>query len=836
MKFRAIFVCFLGTCLAGTLSAQTNAPVLKWQRGGCGSFCQTGWYGSPAVADLDGDGQAEVIWASYDLVAVNGANGSLKWRSPNPNRSWPGVVVADLTGDGTLEVVVGRGSNQLVVHDRFGNVLWTRNPFADGEIRTLAVDDLDGDGKLEIVVGRASGGDTRQLSVYDAAGNVRPGWPARHDGEAGYGWGMYNENVTVGDLDGDGKSEIIGPTDTHYITALNRDGGQLPANPMYGAGKVWSQVGVHVSHAVDLRGYANCGTEHRPNFANSAPIIADMNGDGTREIVVIGDVYDCAIGDDADGDLYHMPWIFNVDRTRFNGSGYDWTVLPTPPPASRPLSEDYNVIENDVQNAVAADLDGDGKKEILFPSYDGRLHAYWLDKREHGNWPFVVPGTGIRFASEPVVADLDNDGRAEVIFTSWPEKGAGRVGQLHVLDAQGNALYNVNLPAPPSGVTWNGGLGAPTLANIDADPDLEVVVGTAATGLVAYDLPGTAAARVLWGTGRGNMRRTGVAPETDPVRPQAVWHPFFAVNTLETPYVGDFNGDGRTDIVTFTRQNPSAIGDVYVSLSTGSAFAASTKWHDFFAISTDETVVVGDYDGDGKDDIATWLGVTTRQVYMARSLGTSMMPAALWLSSIGRDASDVIESGDVNGDGRADLVDFARKEGKVYVALSTGVGFLPPTVWHGFFAVSTYERPHVADVSGDGRADIVTFATDSPTAFGDVYVAVSNSAAFVSVGGQPNSSTKWHDFFAIRPTEQVSIGDLNADSRDDFFTFLPLPWGQAYTANSLGTSMAASVLWREQVIYRLTDHPFTGDVNGDGHADVIVFAQGEGKVYVSLAP
>jgi hypothetical protein len=57
--------------------------------------------------------------------------------------------------------------------------------------------------------------------------------------------------------------------------------------------------------------------------------------------------------------------------------------------------------------------DGDGKKEILYASYDGRVHAYWLDKTEHGQWPFEVTPTGSsawRFASEPVVADLDNDG------------------------------------------------------------------------------------------------------------------------------------------------------------------------------------------------------------------------------------------------------------------------------------------------------------------------------------------------------------------------------------------------------------------------------------------
>jgi len=55
-------------------------------------------------------------------------------------------------------------------------------------------------------------------------------------------------------------------------------------------------------------------------------------------------------------------------------------------------------------------------------------------------------------------------------------------------------------------------MAAPTLANIDADADLEVVLNTAHSGFVAYDLPGTENARVLWGTGRGNYQRTGGGP------------------------------------------------------------------------------------------------------------------------------------------------------------------------------------------------------------------------------------------------------------------------------------------------------------------------------------
>lgn len=206
-----------------------------------------------------------------------------------------------------------------------------------------------------------------------------------------------------------------------------------------------------------------------------------------------------------------MPFILNADRSRWKGSGFDWTVLPAPEPAAAPLSENYNLIETAEPNPVLADLDGDGYQEILFASYDGRLHAYWLDKTEHGMWPFSVykPAEGfLRFASEPVVADLNNDGKAEVLFTSWVQKGTSRTGKLHLLDYQGNPLHEIDLPLAVGG-DWNGAMAAPTLANIDTDPDLELVVLTAASGVVAYDLPGTAGARILWGTGRGGFYRSG---------------------------------------------------------------------------------------------------------------------------------------------------------------------------------------------------------------------------------------------------------------------------------------------------------------------------------------
>ena len=171
----------------------------------------------------------------------------------------------------------------------------------------------------------------------------------------------------------------------------------------------------------------------------------------------------------------------------------------------------------EIKKAVAlGDLDGDGNLEILYASYDGRLHAFWLDKTEHGNWPYRVYSSGpYRFASEPVVADLNDDGKAEVIFTSWVQKGSGLTGQLLILDYQGNLLQAEDLPPGYGGADWNGAMAAPTLANIDADPDLEVVLESAHSGLLAYDLPGTAQARILWGTGRGSYLRNGLLPAGD---------------------------------------------------------------------------------------------------------------------------------------------------------------------------------------------------------------------------------------------------------------------------------------------------------------------------------
>lgn len=501
--------------LPSVMKAMSWDITLKWKNGGCyATWCETGWYSSPAVLDINGDGKNEVIAGAYTLFALNGDTGALIWRKGTIDyRIWPGIVTADLNRDGTKEIVIAQEGGFVTAYDPQGNQIWRKQPAGDSvELKGLLAADLDGDGSnLEVVVNRAVGNPVNTW-VLNADGSTRTGWP-QLSAAVGYASGVFNQNVAAGDISGDRRLELIVPSDMHYINAFEPDGSPIRANATDYPNKYWGQVGVWESLDMEKLGGADCNgvraRSYRANFDDGPAVISDVNGDGKKEVVATGTMYDCTY--DTYPNQYNALFIFNPDRSRFNSGGYDWRTIPVD--TGTPISEDYRTMEFAETNPAVADIDGDGNKEILFASFDGRLHAFWLDKTEHGSWPFAVtqPGEGVtRFASEPLIADLNNDGKAEILFTSWTNKSSNKTGKVHLLDWTGKVLKEVDLPPAfvPSH-TWNGGLGAPTLANIDSDPDLELIVLTAQDGAVAYDLPGTANARVLWGTGRGNFRRDG---------------------------------------------------------------------------------------------------------------------------------------------------------------------------------------------------------------------------------------------------------------------------------------------------------------------------------------
>ena len=170
--------------------ADISTPVLKWQKAGCfSSWCETGWYSSPAIVDLDQDGDIEVIGGAYSLYLIDGASGSLIDRvDPTGSRAWPDVVVADIDNNGDLEIVSVH-STDLYVWDHNFEPVWTRKPVDGFELRSLAVFDLDDDGDLEILVASTRPDD--QWFVYEHNGDLRAGdWP-QHSPDFGHEWLRY---------------------------------------------------------------------------------------------------------------------------------------------------------------------------------------------------------------------------------------------------------------------------------------------------------------------------------------------------------------------------------------------------------------------------------------------------------------------------------------------------------------------------------------------------------------------------------------------------------------------------------------------------------------------
>jgi hypothetical protein len=274
--------------------------------------------------------------------------------------------------------------------------------------------------------------------------------------------------------------------------------------------------------------------------------------------------------------------------------------------------------------------------------------------------------------------------------------------------------------------------------------------------------------------------------------------------------LGDLNGDGRLDVVT-ANSYTSAVGVLLGQ--AGGTFAAPSSYATNRPYSGPNGVALGDVNGDGRLDIASanFLGNAVT-VFQAQA-GGGFIPVS-YTTGAGSVPLNVVLA-DVDGDGRLDLV--TANNGP------STVGVLRGLAGGGFAAVTSYaagtgsgatnvQGVVVADVTGDGRPDLVT-----------------NNSSHYAVGVLPGLAgggfapvTEYYSTYSNGPATSLVLADVNRDGRLDAVTAC------AYSNADAGTVLLGQPngFVNGNITYSTGTNSgpkglALGDVNGDGRLDIV---------------
>lgn len=248
--------------------------------------------------------------------------------------------------------------------------------------------------------------------------------------------------------------------------------------------------------------------------------------------------------------------------------------------------------------------------------------------------------------------------------------------------------------------------------------------------------------------------------------------------------VGDFDGDGKTDIATF---RPSEGRWYIINSSDG-----TTRTQDWGA--ADDIIVPRDYDGDGRADIAVWRP-SEGTWYILQSF-TSTVRRQQW----GTTNDKPLIAAFYDEDRKAGVAVFRPSDGNWYYLRSTdGVGRLQQ--WG-----ATPDLPVPGDYDGDGRTDFAVFRP----AEGNWYILRSGGGNTVEGWGAPG--------------DQPVPGDYDGDGRTDVAVFRPSE-GTWYIRRSSGGVTVKG--WGDA-----SDKAVPGDYDGDGKTDIAVYRPSEANWYL----
>jgi hypothetical protein len=353
-----------------------------------------------AFADMDSDGDLDLLWGDFFEPGVLLIENVGTPQEPNlkvtPRQFPPDTPLlttgynapapGDVDGDGLLDLLLGViGGAYQPARSSVDNLFWLRQvakgrwevasrrliPTLDAgneSVPTLA--DVDGDGDLDLLLGnKIDSEDTesgRVLFVENIGTRTAPRFRERGPLPIR---GEFHPSPAVGDLNGDGLPDLL--------VGGWRDVLQL-----------WTNTGSRTAPSWTL---ADTALVRITRGSNTVPTLADLDGDGLLDLVI----------GEASGAL-------NLYRN----------VGTRTAPRFELVSDEFQDIDTGRRSAPSfADVDGDGKMDLLVGAEDGHVEL----------WRNVTNGTAIRFArdttfaivadrySAPAAGDLDGDGRVELL-------------------------------------------------------------------------------------------------------------------------------------------------------------------------------------------------------------------------------------------------------------------------------------------------------------------------------------------------------------------------------------------------------------------------------------
>ncbi|HEY2772660.1 MAG TPA: FG-GAP-like repeat-containing protein [Candidatus Binatia bacterium] len=625
------------------------------------------------------------------------------------------------------------------------------------------------------------------------------------------------------DLDKDGAQDIVFGASDGKIHALHSDGTELSGWP----------VQTHALALPSTVSFGDLGTDyHSAVLAGIA--IGDIDQDGNDEVIAA----------DMDGSVY----AFHRDGTTV--SGFPATLNPAfsaPSLRNQANRLDYGVIAS----PTLADLDGDGKLEILVAAMDRHLYVFNNDGTQHTGFPVLVVdqsemssvnadngqvvwktisgqsvgSIGTKLLSSPSVGDIDGDGKPDIVIGSNEEYVRGETANFFInnsvfnglmtgLDLPNGRVYAIShlgnldpaVASNPSGpflpgwpvkigllisdllpTVGHGVTAAPVLADIDDDGDDEVFIN--GNNGPAYLLQGDGTS--VFGASGGKYKVMSPVL-TAGNNPDASSNDFpLTFGLLGGGAAGDFFSSGVMDFALpsvgghqlLDAQGPALQGPGDHQMMAWSADGKSLPA--FPARNEDlqflSSPAIADVDGDGVAEILQGSGG-----YYLHAFGANGGEPTGWPKFTGGWMVGSATAGDINGDGKIDVVAITR-EGNLY-AWGTGADYERT----GAKSVQWATASHDVQRSGNINSGVAT--SPSPGGCSSEYRSVIQKVSLKHPDGAANDKFLVSGFVnmtgrtldPVANDVEVTVGGPDAAQLD-----VVIPHG-SFKANATGTTFSYS--------------------------------------------